>query len=422
MVRSRALGTLLCAFLLIVPAACDDPTSVGGELIGQQGVGPERVELELNVSTVQVAPITGATSSTVLSASRFLAGQTTDDPLGDVEATAYIDFARASAPSNLADRTLEAVELHLEPDYFYGDTTQTPTYALYGMREEWEASNARADTMGIAETVDPQRITTFSVQPSDTLTTVTLPPSWVRAHADVLTIEDDSTFAEAFHGFQIRPLGGSSVAGFRPASGSNTMLRAVFETQDDEETPEALHNVARQLTTVRQPDPKPVEDRYVIQDGTGRALSFTFNLPDSLENASLNSATLVLEVDSTLENTESRFVRPEIETLNLYDASGTDPRPIQISSGVLAGLNRLDAPPRFENNFAVIDLVQDLLLDDAGAETGAGRYQLRPALRGVQTPFGAIVQVSVPSLNSTLIRSDEGHRPRLVLTYTSTDE
>jgi hypothetical protein len=417
MPSSRVLGALFCALFLLAPTACDDPTSVGGELVEREGAGPQRVELPLDVDTVQYAPITG--SARISESARFLAGQTSGDPLGDVTATGYVDFAPSLSEIDPADRAIDSVQFRMRParDAFYGDTTQATPLALYDLKEEWEAAGARADT-SLPNTVEPQRITTFSVAPGDSLVTASLPSDWIRRNDEQLRQIGDSTFTEAFHGFQVRPVdGGESVAGFLSRA---TTLRVVFETGGDEEALEASAPLTRQLTTIRQPDPQQPKDRYVIQKGTGRALAFRFALPDSLRSAAVNSATLVLETDSVLAGTGSDYARPRFSQLDVYDTTDD-------SLALLSG-NRPQAPAalalsndrtRFDvANFSLSRFVQDALLGTSDIE----RFQLRPGplTRVLRVPRGS-EGVNITSLGSALIRRADGHRPRLVLFYTSTE-
>ena len=406
--RLRALSALVLLTLLFFTAACDDPTGVGGELIDRGDTGPNRVILPLEVDTVNYAPTTGAASQINVRVSRFLAGQTTNDPLGDVTAQGYFDFGRANAPGDIEALTIDTVEVELRPAAFYGDTTQAAELALYDMTDEWEASGADADT-SLSGTVEPSPITTFSVQPSDSVVTVQLPDSWIREHDSEIKAETDSLFADRFHGFQVRNAGGSSVVSF---TASATTMRATF----DDDASDVSFGLTQNLTTIQQPDPQQVEDRYVIQDGTGRALAFAFDFPDSLRNASVNNATLVLEADTTLEETPPNFARPSLETLDLYGIPTENPEggPRLLQR---RGLTLNADASRFENNFPLNSLVQDFLLGTSEVE----RFQIRPPLQVAQTNFGN-VPVSVPSLNSTLIRRDPEHQPRLVLTYTPTDE
>ncbi|PSQ68993.1 MAG: hypothetical protein BRD29_02515, partial [Bacteroidetes bacterium QH_2_67_10] len=69
-------------------------------------------------------------------------------------------------------------------------------------------------------------------------------------------------------------------------------------------------------------------------------------------------------------------------------------------------------------NFSLSRFVQDALLGTSDIE----RFQLRPGplTRVLRVPRGS-EGVNITSLGSALIRRADGHRPRLVLFYTSTE-
>lgn len=417
----RVPGALACVLLFALSlAACDNPTDVGGELIGnRQDVDPQRVVLPLApVEAATYPPTTGTESALDLRKARFLSGQTTDDPLGNVKASAYLDFARTSTPDNIGSLTIDSVEVALTPSYFYGDTTQAVTLALHDLEEEWEADSAPADTSldGLA---DPSPITTFSVQPSDTLVTLQLPDAWVRDHADELTRSEDSTFAEAFHGFQVRPVDGSSVVGF---SSNSTAMRVVFDSDGEADAPEATFTLSQQLTITSQPNPRQIEERYVVQDGSGRTVAFELDFSDlptdvTPENIAVNNATLIFEADTSIDAKPDEFVRPRLTALGLVPLDEATDEPGFPLEGRRLSFNADSS--RYENAFPLTDFVEEQLRGTAETD----RFLIRPARDTVRTNFGSVL-VPVPSFNSALIRHDEGHRPRLVLTYTplATDE
>ena len=419
----RLLGALCCALLLLAPLACDDATGVGGELIDPSEAGPQHVALPLDVEPVQYAPITG--SAGIRNTSRFLAGQTTGDPLGDVTATGYVDFRPSPSNVDPSGASIDSVQLRLRPaaNAFYGDTTQTTELALYDLEEEWEAAGARADT-SLSGIVESQRITTFSVAPGDSLVSASLPSSWIADHADQLRLGGDSTFTEAFHGFQARPVEGGNVAAFRSAA---TSLRIVFE---DEDFSAVAYPLTRQLTTIRQPNPQQPDGRHVLQSGTGRALAFDFDdglFPDSLRSASVNSASLVLETDSVLAGTPPGYTRPRLDQLNVYDATADDSLRLLpgFDARTPARLSLSSDRARFDvAEFPLQRFVQNALLDTSEID----RLHLRPGpSEGVpllvrNTPRGAIGVVPTSLVSALVLSGDEDSAAQLELVYTSTDE
>lgn len=418
MIRSRLLpgrpggffaAMLSAAVLLLALAACDDPSTVGTDIIGAQGGSPRQADIPLEVDTVRYDAITG--KNVLPQQARLLSGQTQDDPLGDVTALGYLDFTLNNGPSNIGNETVESVELRLEPAYLYGDSTRASTFALYDMTEEWNPAGAPADT-SLADLVENVPITEFTLAPGDTLATVEMPTAWVQEHVDEFQSQD-SVFTDTFHGFQIEHVDGNAVVGFG-VSGSS--MQSTYDlVPPDTTAPSATYRPTKILSTIRQPSPEQPEDRLVLQDGTGRALEFTFALPDSLAEASLNRASLIFETDSVLVEQPLTVSRPALQNTLLYvrPEDEDDFRPLGLR-GVTVVLARND-----EGSFqtdALVDVVQSILVGSSSFQ----RFQIRPSLQAtIQTPFGN-QSVPLTSLNSALIRTDAGHEPRLTLTYTPT--
>ncbi len=282
--------------LLLSLAACDEPSIVGAELIGSEGGTPERAEIPLSLEQDTITVMTG-------NAPRVLAG-TVDDPLlGTISATGYLDFiATPSVDSAFRSKNIDRVFLELAPDYAYGDTTGTVTLRLRAIPSEWDAAGATADTSLLAG----QRIREFTFTTNDTLVRVSLPRSWVLTHQGVL---QDTAFADRFHGFQLAPVSGEAVSGF-DARQSRLVAVAAGDT--------ASYDVAKTLTTIRRSASGSLPpDRDIIQDGTGRAVTFTIDSAAVPTGVALNGVSLRLTVDTTPPGA-SDFFRPPIERLRLY--------------------------------------------------------------------------------------------------------
>lgn len=414
MTCSRAAGALLLLGAFFSLAACDNPTDVGGELVGGEGADPQRVVLPLDVDTTHYAPETGTSIPGELGVARFLAGrqEAAGTPFGDVETTGYIDFQRVNVPADFQNLTIDSVNVELVANYAYGDTTQPTHLSLHDLTEEWDANNAPADTTFDPGFAEGQPITTFTATSGDTLT-VSLPQDWILEHRDELSTPGDSAFAEAFHGFQVRAASESGVIGF---ASSATRMRVVYEPPAGQQEPEATYSLTEQLTTVRSSGRAPADQLALIQDGTGRALSFELNPPDSLRNVAVNNAELIFEADTTVEGLPGAFHRPQIRRLELRNPPGEED---DESDALQRGLFlELDADSsRFETNFALRDLVQDVL----NGTVNYGEIQVRPPPRIVSTQFGP-QPVPVPSLNSALIRQDVDRAPRLELLYTPLED
>ncbi len=303
---SRLLTCAACLLLLGWLAGCDDPSTVGAGLIGEQGGGPVAVSLPPRFEPDSVRDVTGLTT-------RVLAGVVDDPLLGRIEATGYIDFYNPiGAPEEYEDETLTGASLRLVPNDVYGDTTGTVTLRLYDMAEEWEAAGAPADTS--LQPIVRSPIAEYAVAAGDTLVMLDLPASWLSANEDVLR---DTSFADAFHGFQLRPVSGEAVLGFGAlASDLRVTTPTDTVTYPARPTPASAPKV---LTTVdREIPPEIPPGRVLVQDGLGRAVSITVALPDSLRDLPLNQVDFQLNADlETLSQAPPNFVRPRLGTLLL---------------------------------------------------------------------------------------------------------
>lgn len=307
---SWLLSCAACLLLLLHVAGCGDPSTVGAELIGEEGGDPVVVSLPPGFEPDTVRDVTG-------NASRILAGAVDDPLLGRTEATGYVDFSLSNRPDNFEDSTITEAALRLQPNYVYGDTTATIRLALYEMTEEWDAGGLPADT-SLQPIVSSQRVAEYTVAVSDTLVDLPLPQQWLDRRRDVLR---DTSFASEFHGFQLRPVSDEAVLGI----GTTTALRV--------ETGEATvsYGLARTATTLRRTSPPQLpEGTVLVQDGVGPALEADIAVPDSLRETPLNQFELQLSTNlEALREAPPHFVRPALGGLRLFWAGGDgEPQPV----------------------------------------------------------------------------------------------
>ncbi|GIV61602.1 MAG: hypothetical protein KatS3mg044_0468 [Rhodothermaceae bacterium] len=310
-------GALLLA--LSVLTACEDPSSVGLDLVGEQGGQPFVVAVPPAVIEQEVlSDVTGTigTTGTIL---RTLAGQVEDPLLGRITTTGHIDFqAPSSVPENFRNGQVSSATLEMTIDYVYGDTTQPLVLTLHDIPEAWNASGTTADTLITAR---PEVVTEIRFAPTDSLVTVALPEAWVAAHDARLRA---TTFNDDFHGFQLAWRSGGAVVGFSPGG---FRLRAVAGTDT------VAFPAAKSVTRIEHtggPDLGP--DRILLQDGTGLNVRLRFDFTaETLRNHAVNRARLRLPTDTlTLQETPPGFVRPPLGEVVLYGITPDD-TPVQIT-------------------------------------------------------------------------------------------
>ncbi len=388
----RFFAVLVCSTMLLTTTGCDDPSNVGLGVGGDLGGGtPTTLELApTSFAADSIRDITG-------NSNRVLIGQVQDPIAGRITSTGYIDLNRPNNPTTgFVEGPVRSAELRLFPNYVYGDTVDTVTLGVYDMNQEWPSSGLPSDTTLVGFRGD--LITEFSFSPTDSVVTVEMPEAWVQANDEVLR-DTSSAFVDRFHGFQIAPVEGANnnaVVGFNRL---NTQLRATADVNP------IAFPVIKTFSGMERSDENIPADRFLLQDGLGTAVSFTFNLPDSLKDAPLNRAAIQLTADTsglgaTLPNNQD-FIRPRITQASLLGVPTGSDAPLTISTLSYDGEGRYI----FEGDQNQIQtLFQEALLGNPQID----RYILR------LTPTSN-------TLNSLLVfgpNADPDRQPRALITVT----
>ncbi len=428
----RLAAALLCGAVLLAVVSCSDPASVG------TGLGPDSLSggdpetqniVPSSLDTARVSPLTGFAGSPLGQdrSWRFLVGQV-DDPLaGPTEANGYIDFfGSENRPSTFQDLPASAfnVELRLRRSYLHGDTTSTLALQLYDLDGNADMARAPADTTFAAETA-PVRPETYSVAPTDTLVTLSLPDAWVEEH--IATLKDSARFDDgSFDGFRLTTTSGDAVVGYE--HGSATLRMASESDTVDFQVEKTFTHVER-----GQP-PALAEDRLLLQDGIGVGLSmaWTDGAIDSLADANvlLNRAQISVPVDTSLLTPPagSDFVRPLPSGYRLL-ATRAEGAP---SCGALQLFERPQRPgqcifptvpqwvpvaarPVADRTFPTFDR---WFVDRAPLS----RFRMEITARASSNPSGRATALrGIPSTTPVVIRTDaptEEALPRAILTVT----
>lgn len=323
---------VLCAGVLL---GCEDPSSVGVELVDEQGDPILEVLHPTDFGAEPRADVTGQRA-------RLLAGSVDDPLLGMIRATGYLDFVSRFDSTSTA--TVTAVTLNLSADYVFGDTLMPLSFSLYDLVEDWNASGAPADTVLPLGNL----VTTFEVAPTDSLVQVPLPEAWVQAHAELFRSTD---FEERFHGFALEATG-NSIVGFA-ALGSALEVATTADT--------LLYPHVRNLTSVaRSTPPSTPPGLLAVQDGVGPVLRLDFDFEqEAFSETPLNGAVLRLFADTlALKMTPPNFVRPIQRTFDLV-AVADDTTTFGLGQGTLDERGHI----RFDNPF-IRDFVQRVFFDD----------------------------------------------------------
>jgi hypothetical protein len=289
--------TLLFAVSLSVLAGCDDPSSVGLELVGGSNGEPTSFVVEPSLFAGEDGrDVTGGRD-------RVLVG-VVDDPIGGtISAAGYLDFSPVGVLSSAFQAgPVSSISLRLATDYVYGDTLQTGSLFVYDITEEFVELGFPADsTISIGGVV-----TQTAFAPTDTLVVVEIPLTWVNADS-----VRSSTAGTALHGFQLTATDLNSIVGFTDES----VMRIVSGGDTTDFAVELSATTSERLTA-----PAPPEGRTIVQDTQGPTLGLDLTLDlDTLSDAVINRVVLQLFADSLLiqDQTPANFVRPNPKSFDL---------------------------------------------------------------------------------------------------------
>ncbi|MEL7360611.1 MAG: DUF4270 family protein [Bacteroidota bacterium] len=327
----------LCFLCLIAAltlfAACDDPSSAGLDLIGEEGGVPTSRSLAASaVAQDTLSEVTGGFASTTSpSVSRALLGRAEDPLFGTVAADTFIDFIRpGSLPEGFSDGTVTGLTLELPVDYVYGDPDGISRIELYEITRSWIPTDATPDSSYV--NFDDPSVSPFGtvdVSRNDSTISVELPGSYVEAIGDTLT---SSTFGSSYRGIALRAVGnGDGYAGPGVVRGFDaTRIRLVAAIADTTVRFRASEVASR----ISWSDlPATPADRIVARDGAEEAidLDFVFDA-DGIAGQPLNNAEFRVALDTLLLATPAGagdFERPRPEAIELLLEVESEGNPIQ---------------------------------------------------------------------------------------------
>ena len=386
MSRFVAASALTLALAL---SACQDPSGVGLELIGEEGGTPAVVLVAADSVTLDDEPDRtggfGDGSFPSQAQERILVGALQDPTFGDASAEAYFDLGAVSTSEDFQEAALTSATLRLSRDRVYGDSTISLNLALYEIAEDWNPIGATADTSFAVG----DRIDVYSASASDTLITLSLPSSWIDTYGDVLRSDSAST---AFDGFQLR-LGGRSLGG--AVLGFATLQSALRLTTASDTVDYPIREV---FTHIERSEPVFPLTNTLLRDGGSDVLALSFSLED-LETPALARAALRVDVTPDALTLGAAGVQLP-ERLHLFGRTDSDTR-VFITA---AELNEEGDGYVFDSS-----LLTEAAQDAALGMSPFARYEVAPSPNPVSLDVAPIV---------TTLESEGGaeRRPRFSLT------
>ena len=362
--------------------ACEDPSSVGLGLVGDESGQP--VTAAIDMATFETSDDTGIIDNN----GEVFVGTVNDPTFGATQATGYLDFQTgASVPANYRNGTVEQVILRLEPSYMYGDTLEQMTIAVHESLREFTGSGSTQDSI---PEVGPE-LFRFDMMPTDSLVDVTLPDSWVTSRdADLRS----TSFATLFQGFQLVPVSGNTVVSFLNNSGGESSILGIAGT--DTVQYRAIKSISQfeKMTEGTVP-----ANRLPFQSGVGPKITLNFDFSE-FQGVALNRISVRILRDSLAADTPANFFRPEPESIALFGlAENAEPALLAVAT--------VDNEGFYDFSSEIFHgLFQQFLL----GSTPYDEYELQFA--------GS----SISSMNSLLLHDiNSTDKPAVFITYTRLD-
>jgi hypothetical protein len=139
-IKTKAATLWRLAFsitLLSIMVACDNPASIGGELVDKS---------EVTIDTILVDNLVPSTLDPYLGQlTRSASGHFEDDLFGTVDAFSFLKVPLTSVSDSLVmdDSTDIQLELQIFPNQIYGDTLGTSDYYIYRVTNSWRGATFR---------------------------------------------------------------------------------------------------------------------------------------------------------------------------------------------------------------------------------------------------------------------------------------
>lgn len=407
-------ATPLVLFLLLL-TACEDPGGVGSDFLDSDG--------KLETRTVEVQSLDPVQDEAYSGNLPFMALGEVEDPLfGRYRAVGLIKPAIDTTNVGSDVTGDEPFQLRLVfSGAVYGDTLSAATFEIYRAADVWRGNEVRfADDVALDTA---EMVGEFTVNQTEAVE-VDLSQTWreeFEAYLSSSEADRDSTYREEFPGLAIVP-----------AAGTEKMLFAVMES-----TSSSADNLD-QTRFVRTPDEEPEDEDDDIRQflspldwayvgefdspttTAGENIHLLSSLhsfgelqtgltPETFESRNLVSVQLAVNLDrqSLESNLPQHFDRPEVSRLQLHLVNSD-----RVGDWIFS--RQPDYVALFDEEtesyrFNITRHVRDLLF---GSPRPGTFYMTAQTVNGIL--------FTAPVYNSQV--SDEGLRPRIVITSVNSDE
>lgn len=359
--------------------ACEDPSSVGLGLVGDDSGQPITQAIEM--TTFQASDDSGIIDNN----GEVFVGMVEDPTLGTTVATGYLDFqSNTTLTTAYRNGTIERAFLRLQTSYMYGDTLSQMTIAVHEVLREFTGIGSNQDSI---PEVGPE-LFQFDISPTDSLIDVELPESWVMDRDSDLRA---TNFGTLFPGFQLVPVSGNAVISFLNNTTADAGIYGVVGS--DSVRYRAIKSISQFQKTAEGVVP---ENLLPFQNGVGPKITFSFDF-GNLEDVALNRIAVRIPQDTLAFDTPANFFRPTTDDISLHGV-------LEDSSSVLLAIASPDSDGFY--NFAsdtFHNVFQQFLLGTDPYET----YEIRFAGSSSSSINGLLIH----DVNST-------EKPEVFVTYT----
>lgn len=373
----------LCIPLLIILAVftgCEDPGSVGGELVDNS----QLVFDTLEISEIQELTFKGYSGQTAT----LPIGKYEDPVFGNISLTGLIrptiQNVFVDSGGNINDNHIMKLKFSFDStNSVYGDTLAQSNFTLYPVTEKWRGKTWKLDDTFLYDESSP--VATFSFT-DEMEVIVDLPESFKNSYAEYFNNDSlanrDSVYSREFHGLAIIPDEGNNNIHFSQMATTDFL---VINTADDDTS---LFNAGDWAYTLSRTGmgslPQGTTPLYNTAERVVRVDTSAMNF-DYFRQTDFTSAQLVFfEEDEFLDaNIPPNHVRLGVNNLNMDVGFGIDLLyELQFGTVEKTGFKN-DSLSKF--TFDITDLMLDYIYGSETTESlyigiGSGTGQLRSTL------------------------------------------
>ena len=302
----RQKSSFVLALLFLVPfffvACSDDPSSLGSELLNQDNIIVSKIDSFTDTLSQKFEPHLAKLS--LGSSETLLIGKD-----ANVESQTLLAFYFSVASKYLADLDSNLIfvsaDISLTRNYYYGDTLQPFNVGIHQITSSWNSlftvdslpKLSYNSSSAVLSQTNTGSVYSFSVDPN-------LAKDWFKAAKDTSLGQN--------YGVLLKPNGTCRFTGFAASTSYSDVptikivvkKSSAYETYQDTLT----YNGSVDVHLIQGTFPEASNKTMTIQSGTGVQGKLWFDLSKLPDDAIVNTATLVLNVDTLSFKVGSSYI------------------------------------------------------------------------------------------------------------------